>query len=323
MDKITNIGFLGAGDISLLHAEAIAHLPTARLRGLWSIDAAQAAEKARAFGCQTYESAEALVADPEIDAVFVLTNLETHARYATLAMDAGKAVLVEKPVAASVAELEALKACAEKNGAPLAPGHNYIHEPALQRTRALLDAGKLGELVAVYILYNIHHPEDVARRYPGVIRHILTHHSYILLYLAGAPEAVSAMKSVVHYAEFQGEDLALVNLRLKNGALAHFCADFAADDHGGDSWTFMVKVLGTKGSARFSYGDWVENAPGPVHSHTYSAYEYGVREEVRYFVEDILGKGKAPLSTIDDAIACQKIVEACERSADGGREFPL
>ncbi len=139
----------------------------------------------------------------------------------------------------------------EENKVILCPGHNYVHETSLHRTKELLDSGKIGKLVAIYIHYHIHHPEEVARRYPGVIRHILTHHSYILLYLAGkehCPESVSAMKSVVHYDSFRGEDLALINLRLKSGALAHFCADFAADDHSGDPWTFSVKVIGTEGA---------------------------------------------------------------------------
>ena len=324
--KLKRIAFIGAGDISLLHAEAIADCPGAELVGLWSVDAELNAEKAARFGCRVYDSAESLVADPEVDAVFVLTNLETHTAYATLAMEAGKAVLIEKPVAPSVAELEQLKACAQTHGVILCPGHNYIHEPSLHRTRELLHTGRLGKLVAIYVHYHIHHPEEVARRYPGVIRHILTHHGYLLGYLGGedhAPEAVSAMKSVVHYDDYQGEDLAMVNLRLKSGALAHFCADFAADDHSADPWTFIIKVIGTDGATRFSYRDWVENKPGVVHSHTWSAYGWHIREEVRHFVEESLGKGAAPLSTIDDAIMAQRIIEACEVSVAERREVDL
>jgi predicted dehydrogenase len=320
------LAFIGAGDISLLHAEAIAACPGAELAGLWSIDPALNAEKAARFGCPVYESAEALVADPAVDAVFILTNLETHVHYATLAMEAGKAVLIEKPVAPSVAELEKLAACAARHGVALCPGHNYIHEPALHRARELLHTGRLGKLVAVYIHYHIHHPEAVACRYPGVIRHILTHHGYILAYLGGAdhaPVAVSAMKSVVHYDDFPGEDLALVNLRLRSGALAHFCADFAADDHSADPWTFVVKVIGTAGATRFSYRDWVENRPGVVHSHTFSAYAWHIREEVRHFVEEVLGKGAAPLSPLADAITAQRLIEACEQSVDERREVDL
>jgi predicted dehydrogenase len=324
--QTTTIAFIGAGDISLLHAEAIKHCDSAELVGLWSIDAELNKEKSQLYGCCIYESAEALINDPSIDAVFILTNLETHTEYATLAMNAGKHVLIEKPVAPSIEELEALKACAEKNKVMLFPGHNYIHEQSVQRTKELLDSGKLGKLVTIYIHYHIHHPEEVASRYPGVIRHILTHHSYILLYLAGkthAPESVSAMKSVVHYDEFEGEDLAMINLRLKSGALAHFCADFAADDNSSEPWTFSVKVIGTEGATRFSYRDWVENKPGVVHSHTFSAYEWHIREEVRHFVEACFQKGAMPLSTIDDAITAQRIIESCEVSIEEKREVNL
>lgn len=326
MNSPCKIGFLGAGDISLLHAAAIDHCPGAELAGLWSIDDALNSEKSERFGCRIYESAEALVSDPDVDAVFILTNLETHCEYGQLAMNAGKHVLIEKPVAVSVDELKTLQACAEKNGVVLCPGHNYLHEPGLHRTHELLHDGKFGDLVAIYIHYHIQHPEEVAKRYPGVIRHILTHHSYLLTYLGGkknAPEAVSAMKSVVHYDDYDGEDLAMVNIRLGGGALAHFCADFAADDHSADPWTFLIKVIGTEGASRFSYRDWVENKPGVVHSHTWSAYEYHIREQTRFFVEECLGKGTAPLSTIEDAIVCQKLVEATERSANEGREIPI
>lgn len=323
---MANIGFIGAGDISLLHANAISQCEGANLAGLWSIDEDLSREKAKRFHCRVYSSAEELVSDESLDAVFILTNVETHTQFARLAMESGKHVLIEKPVAASVEELTALKACADENEVILFPGHNYLYEPALHRSRELLEEGKLGDLVAVYIHYHIQHPESVAKRYPGVIRHIMTHHAYLLLYLAGkahAPKAVSAMKSVVHYQNYTGEDLALVNVRLSGNALAHFCADFAADDHTSDPWTFHVKVIGTDGATRFSYRDWVENKPGIVHSHTWSAYEAHIREEVRYFVHECLGGGKPPLSTIDDAIVCQKLIEAAERSAECLCEVPL
>ena len=79
------------------------------------------------------------------------------------------------------------------------------------------------------------------------------------------------MKATLHYKEYPEEDIAMVQMRLANGALAHFCASFAADDHAADPWTVMVKVIGTAGSTRYSYRDHVEIKPGLVHSQTYSA----------------------------------------------------
>jgi predicted dehydrogenase len=311
---VVNVGFLGAGDISVLHAAAVAKCPGARLAGLWNRNQQRAAERATQFGCQNYASPEALCADPGIDAVFVLTNLETHLEYTLMALAAGKHVLVEKPVGVSVAEIEQMDRLAKSKNLICMPGHNYIYEQSMMRTRDLVANGDLGKITSAYVMYNIHHPEEVAKRYPGVVRQILTHHSYILLYLVGAPVELCAMKATLHYQEYTEEDIAMVQMRLANGALAHFCASFAADDHAADPWTVMVKVIGTAGSTRYSYRDHVEIKPGLVHSQTYTAYAGSVANEVKHFLVDGLRLGLPPLSSLQDAITAQKMIEAAERS---------
>ena len=122
------------------------------------------------------------------------------------------------------------------------------------------------------------------------------------------------MKATLHYKEYPEEDIAMVQMRLANGALAHFCASFAADDHAADPWTVMVKVIGTGGSTRYSYRDHVEIKPGLVHSQTYTAYQGSITNEVRHFLVDCLRYGAKPLSTLDDAITAQKMIEAAEES---------
>jgi len=308
------VGFIGAGDISILHAAAIKKCPGAKLVGLWNRNQERATQRAREFGCKNYASPEALVNDPAIDAVFVLTNLETHLEYTALALGSGKHVLVEKPVGMNVAEIERMKALADAKDLVCLPGHNYIYEASMMRTRELVEGGDLGRIVSAYVMYNIHHPEEVAKRYPGVVRQILTHHSYILLYLVGKPVELCAMKATLHYKEYPEEDIAMVQMRLANGALAHFCASFAADDHAADPWTVMVKVIGTAGSTRYSYRDHVEIKPGLVHSQTYTAYQGSITNEVRYFLLDCLRMGQKPLSTLEDAITAQKMIEAAEKS---------
>jgi predicted dehydrogenase len=308
------VGFIGAGDISILHAAAVKKCPGAKLVGLWNRNQERANLRAKEFGCRNYTSPEELVADPAIDAVFVLTNLETHLEYTALALGMGKHVLVEKPVGVSVAEIERMKALADAKDLVCMPGHNYVYEGGMVRTRELVDGGDLGKIVSAYVMYNIHHPEDVASRYPGVVRQILTHHSYILLYLVGKPVELCAMKATLHYKEYKEEDIAMVQMRLHNGALAHFCASFAADDHAADPWTVMVKVIGTAGSTRYSYRDHVEIKPGLVHSQTYTAYQGSITNEVRHFLIDCLRMGQKPLSTLEDAITAQKLIEAAEKS---------
>ncbi len=308
------VGFIGAGDISVLHAAAVKKCPGAKLIGLWNRNQERATQRAGEFGCKNYKTPAELVADPAIDAVFVLTNLESHLEYTKLALAAGKHVLVEKPVGVSVAEIEQMRDLAAKKDLVCLPGHNYVYEASMTRTKELVENGDLGKITSAYVMYNIHHPEEVAKRYPGVVRQILTHHSYILLYLVGKPVELCAMKATLHYKEYTEEDIAMVQMRLHNGALAHFCASFAADDHAADPWTVMVKVIGTAGSTRYSYRDHVEIKPGLVHSQTYTAYQGSVMNEVRHFLVDSLRMGQKPLSTLDDAITAQKMIEAAEKS---------
>ena len=313
-----NVAFIGAGDIADLHAEGVAETPGANLVGLWNRSRDKAEAKAARFGCEVYDSVEALLGDARVQVVYVLTNLETHVAYSLRAIAAGKHVLVEKPVGATVAEIEELRRAADAAGLCCAPVHNYIYEPGVERAKDLLDAGKLGRLCSFYMMYNIHHPEAVAARYPGVIRQILTHHAYTMLYLAGNPTSLSCMKTTVNDGSVEQENIAMVTCALENGALAHLCASFANDEHAGDPWTCIIKVVGQLGATRFSYRDWVENTPAVVHSQTYSCYPYSIRNVSRHFLDQTVRRGVPPLSSLRDAVTAQRMIEAAERSVAEG-----
>ena len=315
------VGFIGAGDIAYLHGEGVIQAAGAELTGIWNRTPAKAEEKAALFNCRVFESPEKLI--QAVDVVYILTNMETHHAYAKQAIEAGKHVLVEKPTAVTISEIQDLREAARKNSAQVAPVHNYIYEPSILRAKEMINSGKLGDIVSLYVLYNIHHPEEVAGRYPGVIRQILTHHAYCSLYLVGEPELVSCMKSTVNDGSVPQENIAMVTMKMKNHAMSHLCASFASDDHAGDPWTFMIKIIGTKGATRYSYRDWVENTPAVVHSQTYSAYPYTIRETGKHFLEKVIGLGEQPLSTLDDAITCMKMIEACETSVSENRHVKL
>lgn len=312
------IGFIGAGEVSILHGKAIREIMSARLVGLWNRTAETAMRRAQQEGCKAYKTPEELVADSDIQAVFVLTNLETHLQFAKLAMEAGKHVLVEKPLCASVPEIEEMKAYAEKTGVVCMPGHNMIHEDGMVRARKLIENGRLGKIVSAYVMYNIHHSEERASTLPGVVRHILTHNLYTLMYLVGRPKRISGFMANRHYDKIDQEDIALVNIELDNGGLAHLCASFAADDLSIAPWTFTVKVIGTEGTTHYTYNDWVEAGHGISHSRTYTAYQETITNEDRFLVEQCILNSARPPSDLEDAIWAQKATEAVERSIAEG-----
>ena len=312
------IGFIGAGDIADLHAEAINGLEGAELLGIWNRTSEKAVLKAQKYGCKTYASEADLFNDPNIDAVFILTNMETHCDYTIRAAKAGKHVLVEKPAASSIAELEQMQKAVNDAGVKCMPVHNYIYEAGIHRAKTMIETGKLGDITQFYMMYNIHHAHDIRARYPGVIRQILTHHSYTMLYLAGLPKTISCMKHTSDATLAPQENVAMANIQMQNGSLSHLCASFANDDHAGDPWTCIIKVIGTEGSTRYSYRDWVINARNGAHSQTYHCYPESIKNTAAHFIDKVVRHGMEPLSSLQDAITCQNIIEACERSVAEG-----
>ena len=312
------IGLIGAGDIADLHAEAVNGLQGAELGGLWNRTPEKGKIKAKQYNCKVYSSVEDLLNDPKIDAVFILTNMETHCEYTIKAARAGKHVLVEKPAASSIAELEKMQKAVLEAGVKCMPVHNYIYESGILRTKSMIENGSLGDITQFYMMYNIHHSDNIRARYPGVIRQILTHHCYTMLYLAGKPKTISCMKHTVDSTIAPQENVAMANIQMENGTLSHLSASFANDDHAGDPWTCIIKVIGTKGSTRYSYRDWVINERKGAHSQTYYSYPESIKNTATHFINKVLRSGEEPLSTLEDAISCQRIIEACERSEKEG-----
>ncbi|MCK5443067.1 MAG: Gfo/Idh/MocA family oxidoreductase [Maribacter sp.] len=321
--KNIGIGFIGAGDIADLHAEAINALEGAELIGLWNRTFEKGQVKAGQYDCRTYTSVDELLNDTKIDAVFILTNMETHCEYTVKAAQAGKHILVEKPAASSIAELEQMQKAIDAAGVKCMPVHNYIYEPSIRRAQSMIQSGKLGDITQFYMMYNIHHADDIRARYPGVIRQILTHHSYTMLYLAGKPKTVSCLKHTVNDTLAPQENVAMANIQMQNGTLSHLCASFANDDHAGDPWSCIIKVIGTKGSTRYSYRDFVINDRNGAHSQTYQCYPESIKNTATHFIDNVLRNGKEPLSSLEDAITCQRIIEACEKSVAEGVHVTL
>lgn len=109
MNHEIGIGLIGAGDISLYHSQGIRECKETKLVGFYDVLPERAQQRAKEFGGMVFKSSDELVVNPEVNAVLVLTPLEAHFPNVKLALEAGKHVLVEKPVGVTIAEIEELK----------------------------------------------------------------------------------------------------------------------------------------------------------------------------------------------------------------------
>jgi len=163
---------------------------------------------------QNYES---VLADEEIDAVAIATPVSTHYALAAAALDAGKHVFVEKPMAGSSEDAEDLIDRAQSRGLTLMPGHTFLYSPPVTMVRDLIQSGELGEIYFIStsrVNLGLHQP-DVS-----VIWDLGPHDFSILQHWLGeSPNRVSAQaRSCVVPGT---PDVAFVTLEFPRGTLAH------------------------------------------------------------------------------------------------------
>ena len=140
-------GVLGAGQISRIGCQELNLHPHARVVAISDPHPERLAELARSLnGVRTFLDNQALLDDPDVDAVFIATPNAFHAPLALAALTAGKHVLVEKPFATNALEAQAVVEQAARVGKVLSVGMNQRFLPAAQRVRELVHTGKLGHV---------------------------------------------------------------------------------------------------------------------------------------------------------------------------------
>ncbi len=141
------LGVIGAARIARLFVEAVRPSKKVLVASIASRDAARAAGFARELGIgRTHASYEALLADADIDAVYLPLTNNLHARWAIRAAEAGKHVLCEKPLAANAAEARAIFAAARRHGVTVVEGYPYRAQPQTLKMRELLAANAIGNV---------------------------------------------------------------------------------------------------------------------------------------------------------------------------------
>jgi phthalate 4,5-cis-dihydrodiol dehydrogenase len=110
-----------------------------------------ALEKFRAaYGGEAFDSVEAMCGSANVDAVYIATPNQLHARHVIAAAERGKHVIVEKPMALSIAECEAMNEAAEKHGVKLLCGHTHSFDPPIRKIREIVKSGELGKLCMIH-----------------------------------------------------------------------------------------------------------------------------------------------------------------------------
>jgi predicted dehydrogenase len=210
---VVGLGYWGPNLVRVLH-----ELDCADVVAVCDVHVAALEKVGRRYpALRQTRSFEDLLADETIDALAIATPVGTHFELARAALEAGKHVFVEKPMAGSVAEAEALVAIAEERGLTLMPGHTFLYSPPVNAVRELIQSGELGEIYFVStsrVNLGLHQPDA------SVIWDLGPHDFSILRYwLDESPVHVSAMTRCCVMSGVP--DVAFVNLAYASGTVAH------------------------------------------------------------------------------------------------------
>jgi D-xylose 1-dehydrogenase (NADP+, D-xylono-1,5-lactone-forming) len=226
-------GILGPGRIAPRIVRALAGNPRGELHAVAGRDPDRARAFAERHGAPTTHSTYAeLLADPAVDVVYIALPNGLHAEWTIRALDAGKHVLCEKPLALTAADVDAIAAAAERTGRIAVEAFMYLHHPQTLRALEIARSGALGHVQVVSSAFSflLTYPND-PRTDPalggGSLWDVGCYPVSISRRIAGEePDAVGAFATF----DERGVDRTFVGqLRFPSGLLAHFESGFAAD----------------------------------------------------------------------------------------------
>ena len=332
---------VGAGMGAETHAAELAHVRGAQLEAVYARDRMKAEQFRMKYGAnKAYADRATLLADPAIDAVIIVTPNALHRDFAVAAAEAGKQVIVEKPLEITTERAREIILACESNKVSLFVIYQMRYAEAAVKVKAAIERGDLGRVILVNVLDNEYRtPEYYSRDYwrgtrefegGGCLMTQSTHLLDLVQFLVGPVESTFAMvRTAAH--DIETEDLAVATLKFANGALGVVSSSTAAFP----SQRHMVSIIGTEGTVQFN-GEYdqisfegyrrsgiVVDAP--------TGFAFGDNPDPRSFptlrhrtqlqaITDRIAQGLPGTESTDGCLQALYLSDAIYRSASEGRE---
>jgi myo-inositol 2-dehydrogenase/D-chiro-inositol 1-dehydrogenase len=343
MDSV-RVGMVGSGFVAAIHYEALRRVAGVEVVAVSSPTPGNAAR----FACErriahAFTDVRALLDRKEIDLVVLGLPNDLHCETTVLAADAGKHVVVEKPMAMNLAECDRMIAACERAGVILAYAEELCFAPKYVRLKQLVDEGALGRIHLVKQSEKHDGPHtdwfyDTDRSGGGVTFDMGCHAIEFFRWLLGKPAITSAyaqLSTHVHAGKTKGDDEAILVLTFEGGAVGlaeeSWTKPGGMDDRAevfGDAGQAYADILhgnALRTYSRDGYGYAVEKA-GPTRGWSFPVFEeiwnYGFPQEMEHFAACVRD-GKTPSENGHDGRAVVETVCALYASAGRGCKVAL
>jgi len=318
------VGVIGLGEIGQFHLRGFARAGGARPVAVADLNPELVSSSSAEYGARGYGDYHDLLADPQVEIVSVCLPHSLHKKVALDAINAGKHVLIEKPLAITTAECDEIQAAAQSSSVVVGVQHNQLFFPAHVRAKEMIDSGAIGRPVQLRLRLAIggKYPgwrTDPAVAGGGILFDAGVHRFYLARHLFGEIAEVSA---ITDKPRNEGEDQAVVSLRFANGALGVIDANY----HGpAKMFDDAVEIVGTEGALYISgvEADFESYRTGPALRHYDGAWRDvrvpggdwadSVATSIQAFV-DAIRAGTQPLVSLEDG---KRVVELIEMAYAG------
>lgn len=254
-------GLVGAGVIGPFHAEAIRDIPEAELTVVADTVPEKARKLAEQFGCDWTDDWRTLLEREDVDIVDICTPSGLHGEVAVPALEAGKHVVVEKPLEITLEKCDRIIEAARRNNRKVCVIFQSRFRPAYQKVKRAIEEGKFGRLVfgAAYVeWYRSQEYYDSgdwrgtwALDGGGALMNQSIHYVDLLQWMMGPVDTVFAFCDTLAHVRIEVEDVAVAALRFKNGALGYIFGTTAMYP----GLSAGIKVVGENGTAVVDDGE--------------------------------------------------------------------
>ena len=326
MSDVLSVGIIGAGGIARSHMKAIEENDNIRVAAVMDIDAGRAESAAGEHGARAYTDLDALLADSEVEGVIVCTPHNQHGDQVVAAAEAGKHVLVEKPMALTVEECDRMIAACDRANRILMAGQVMRYYPVSRKVKGMIADGAIGEVGHLLRRrlgnFNPAPPEGQARHWymdleigGNCVLYCFGPHEYDILhwYLDSPIVRVYAQgnESTERYRGQKDSYTAVMNH--ENGAVSVLSQSVVCHTGGHDQY-----IIGSEGSMMFTHSKLLLNGEEvPV-----DGPGEGMRNQVREFAACCL-EGREPDANGRSVRHSMAAIEAAKQSAERGEPVQM
>jgi predicted dehydrogenase len=327
--KKVKYGIIGLGWFGEFHGEALASLPNMELHSLCTRTESRLEQLGEKFGVSNlYTDYHEMLADPELEAVSITTMWDQHTEPALAALKAGKHVFLEKPMASTVADSQAIVDAANASDAYFMVGHIVRFNPRYAAVKREIAAGKIGKIVSIYARRNV--PVSIGAAVLPKIGPIIgdgVHDTDIMLWYTGA-KIESVYAQTLNVTGHKYPDIGWTMYRFDSGAIGVCENVWCMPDHKGYFPDERMEIIGTEGGVYLQetypslqvVGMDGSYTPDPTY---WPELRPGVRggalaEELGYFLNCIVDGVPPTIITPEESLAAVQACLAAEHSAEIG-----